>query len=302
MPDRRPSSFLIEGDCMTRMSLIPDGSVNLILCDLPYGITQNSWDDLLPMERLWTHYHRILAPRGVVALMSHGRFTAHVIISQERLFKYKIVWVKSKATNFLNAKKQPLRKHEDICVFYSRPPFYSPQMAEGDAYDKGVRKDQLTGSYGDFQPSHVRSNGGRYPTDVVYFKTAESEGCVWHSTQKPVELGRYLVRTYTRRGDLVLDHCFGSGSFLVSAVMEGRDAVGIEKNSDIAAFKKGAVDMFEVAVPRLSPWANVAVCLNEETCTADRVERIIQSRNETRRPLLSDEPCGQSDLSLRVAS
>ena len=302
MAGQRPLVVLIEGDCITRMSLIPDGSVNLVLCDLPYGTTQNSWDDLLPMEELWTHYHRILAPCGVVALMSHGRFTARVIMSQERLFKYKIVWVKSKATNFLNAKIQPLRKHEDVCVFYSRPPFYSPQMAEGEAYDKGVRKDQLTGSYGDFRPSHVRSSGSRYPTDVVYFKTAESEGPVWHATQKPVELGRYFVRTYTRRGELVLDHCFGSGSFLLSAAIEGRHAIGIEKNRDIAAFKRGVVDMFEVAVPRLSPWADTVVCLDGEACAADRVERIIRSRTETRHHLSSGGSCAQSSLALRGAS
>ena len=220
------------------MDSIPGRSVGLVLCDLPYGTTQNAWDDELPLASLWQHYRRILAPRGVVALMSHGPFTARVILSQEKLFKYKIIWVKSKATNFLNANKQPLRKHEDICIFYSKQPNYNPQMVRGDAYDKGIRKNQLTGSYGDFKPVLIRSDGNRYPTDVVYFKTAEAEGRVWHPTQKPVALGRYLIRTYTSDDDIVLDHCFGSASFLLSAALEGRDAIGIEKNCDIVEFRE----------------------------------------------------------------
>lgn len=256
----KPKSILVEGDCLDAMSYIPNHSVNFILCDLPYGTTQNSWDSVIPLDKLWLHYRRILAPKGVVALMGQGSFTARLILSQECMFKYKITWIKSKPTNFLNAKKQPLRKHEDVCIFYAQQPNYTPQMTPGDPYDKGVRKNQLTGSYGDFKPSHVKSDGGRYPTDVVYFKTAESEGRVWHPTQKPVELGRYLVRTYTRPGDLVLDNCFGSASFLVAAALEGRDSIGIEINRDIAEFKKASLDLMHVATERLSPVANVMTC------------------------------------------
>lgn len=245
-------AFLIEADCLRAMSSIPDGSVSLILCDLPYGTTQNAWDSVIPLDDLWAHYRRILAPKGVVALTSQGPFTARVILSQESIFKYKITWVKSKPTNFLNAKKQPLRKHEDICIFYAQQPNYTPQMQPGEAYDKGVRKNQLTGSYGEFRPAHIKSNGGRYPTDVVYFKTSESEGRVWHPTQKPVELGRYLIRTYTQPGDLVLDNAFGSGSFLVAAAMEGRPCIGIELNDAILEFKKEQMDLIAVTQKRLA--------------------------------------------------
>lgn len=245
------AALLIEDDCLNAMSAIPDKSVNMILCDLPYGTTQNAWDSVIPLDRLWKHYRRILAPKGVVALMSQGPFTARIILSQESMFKYKVTWVKSKPTNFLNAKKQPLRKHEDVCIFYSQQPKYTPQMSPGEAYDKGVRKNQLTGSYGEFSPVRVQSDGGRYPTDVVYFKTSESEGRVWHPTQKPVELGRYLVRTYTEPGDLVLDNAFGSGSFLLSAVHEGRSCIGIEMNKDIQEFKKDSLDLVRVAECRL---------------------------------------------------
>jgi site-specific DNA-methyltransferase (adenine-specific)/modification methylase len=189
----------------------------------------------------------------VVALTCQGTFTAKVILSNEKWFKYKIVWEKSKPTNFLNAKKQPLRKHEDICIFYQRQPTYNPQMGNGTAYDKGIRKNQLSGSYGDFRPAHVQSKGTRYPTDIVYFKTAESETerKVWHPTQKPVELGRYLIRTFTNPGDVVLDNAFGSGTFLVSAAMEDRAFVGIEKNKEVHLFKKQVIDYIEVAQNRL---------------------------------------------------
>lgn len=242
---------LFEGDCLEILPFFPDHCIDLILCDLPYGTTQNKWDSVIPLDILWQQYKRVIKPGGVIVLTSHGIFTAKLMLSNERWFKYKIVWEKSKPTNFLNAKKQPLRKHEDVCVFYERQPVYNPIMGNGMPYDKGVRKDQLSGSYGDFLPARVRSGGQRYPTDVVYFKTAESEGTVWHPTQKPVELGRYLVRTYTDPGALVLDNAFGSGSFLVAAAMEGRRYVGIEQNQDVHLFKSVQIDYVGVARSRL---------------------------------------------------
>lgn len=252
---------VIQGDCLEVMKDFPDKSVDMILCDLPYGTTQNKWDSVINLEKLWEQYERIIKDNGCIALTAQGVFTAKLILSNEKLFKYKIVWIKSKPTNFLNAKKQPLRKHEDICIFYKKQPVYNPQMTEGEPYDKGVRKDQYTGSYGDFKPRRVKSSGERYPTDIVemdlnkwdfdnfyfrkddyelqidsvteaiYFKTAESEGKVHHPTQKPVRLGRYLIRTFTNRGDIVLDNACGSGSFLVAATMEQRRYVGYEELS-----------------------------------------------------------------------
>ena len=207
---------VIQGDCLDVMKDIPDKSIDMILCDLPYGTTQNKWDSIIDLNKLWEQYERIIKDNGCIALTSQGVFTAKLILSNEKMFKYKIVWIKSKSTNFLNAKKQPLRKHEDICIFYKKQPTYNPQMTQGESYDKGFRKDQFTGSYGEFKPKHVKSNGERYPNDIVqyeeqniddfiYVKTAESEGPVLHPTQKPVELGRYLIRTYTNPGDIVLD-------------------------------------------------------------------------------------------------
>lgn len=250
-PIEELQNSIFEADCLLKMKEIPNESIDMILCDLPYGITQNAWDSYIPLQPLWEEYRRIIKPRGVIALTSNGIFTAKLIISQEKLFKYKWIWEKSKPTNFLNAKKQPLRKHEDVCIFYQKQPVYHPQMTMGEAYDKGIRKNQQSGNYGDFQPVHVQSSGERYPTDIIYIKTAETEGKVVHPTQKPVELGRYLIRTYTDEGATVLDNAFGSGSFLISALLEGRNFIGIEKNEDVALFKKHNINYMEVARQRL---------------------------------------------------
>lgn len=253
---------VIQGDCLDVMEGFPDKSIDMILCDLPYGTTQNKWDSVINLEKLWSHYERIIKDNGTIALTAQGVFTAKLILSNEKLFKYKLVWIKSKSTNFLNARKQPLRKHEDICIFYKKQPHYNPQMTEGEAYDKGYRKNQLTGSYGDFKSNHVRSNGGRYPTDViafeeqhiedyVYIKTAESEGPVFHPTQKPIELGRYIIKTYTKPGDIILDNACGSGSFLLSAILENRQFIGIEKNEDVLLHKVKPVDYIKICMDRI---------------------------------------------------
>ena len=245
---------IFQGDCLEVMNELDDDSVDLVLCDLPYGTTRNKWDSVIPLDELWKQYRRVVRRRGVVILSSQGKFTARLILSNESWFRYKFVWIKSKPTNFLNARRQPLRQHEDICIFYGSQPNYTPVMSQGEPYDKGTRKAQYTGSYGDFLPVQVKSDGERFPTDALYCKTAESEagGRVWHPTQKPVALGRYLVRLFTREGDVVLDNAFGSGSFLVAAALEGRRFIGIEKNEEVHLFKKERIDYMEVARMRLS--------------------------------------------------
>lgn len=231
----KEESVIYLGDCLEQMDNIADNSVDMVLCDLPYGTTQNKWDSVIDLPSLWKQYNRVCKANAAVVLFCQGVFTAKLILSNELIFKYKIVWEKSKPTNFLNAKKQPLRKHEDIAVFYKKQPVYNPQFTQGNPYSKGLRKDQQTGSYGEFSQVVVKSETGkRYPTDIVYYKTAESEPdkTVWHSTQKPVNLGRYLIRTYTNEGAIVLDNAFGSGSFLVSAKLENRKYIGIEKEKE----------------------------------------------------------------------
>lgn len=243
---------VVQGDTIAKMKELPDSSVDLLLVDLPYGTTQNKWDSVIPLPDLWEQYHRIVKENGAMIFTASGMFTAKLILSNPKEYKYNYTWIKSKATNFLNAKRQPLRKHEDILVFYRKQPTYNPQMTSGSAYSKGIRKDQITGSYGDFKPVLVKSKGKRYPVDVLYFKTAEAEGKVVHPTQKPVALGRYLIRTFSNPGDVVLDNTSGSGSFLVAALQEGRNFIGIEKNENVALFKKQKVDYIEVTKSRIN--------------------------------------------------
>lgn len=240
---------IIEGDCLEVMKNIPSRSINMILCDLPYGYTKNLWDSVIELDELWTQYKRIIKDDGVIVLTAQGIFSAQLMMAGKSIFKYKMIWYKSKATNFLNAKKQPLRQHEDILVFYKTQPIFNPQMTEGKPYNKGLRKDQQSSSYGVIKPVIVKSNGQRFPIDVIfneqlekyafieedmiYTATAEVEGEVYHPTQKPVSLGRYLIKTFTNENDLILDNTCGSGSFLVAALLEKRRFIGIEKNEDV---------------------------------------------------------------------
>lgn len=261
---------IIMGDSIEIMAKIPDESIDMVLVDLPYGTTQNKWDSIIPLDKLWKEYNRIVKENGAMIFTASGLFTAQLMLSNPKNYKYKIVWEKSKPTNFLNAKIQPLRKHEDIVVFYRKQPVYNPQMTKGEAYSKGIRKNQLTGSYGDFSPVLIESDGDRYPVDVVYFKTAESEGKVVHPTQKPLELARYLIRTYSNRGDVVLDNTCGSGSFPLAALLEGRNFIGIEKNEDVALFKDKNIDYIQISKSRiLEAYENMLIA------GADQLENIV---------------------------
>ena len=242
---------LYEGDCIDVMSQLEPESVDMILCDLPYGTTNNKWDSVIPFGDLWNAYDRVLKPDCAVVLTGQGVFTAKLIVSNEKWFKYKIVWVKSKSTNFLNANKQPLRQHEDVIVFHKGRPVYNPVMWQGEPYDKGARKDYVSmGCYGDYGQIISKSDGVRFPTDVIFCKT-QSNTSICHHTQKPVALGRYLVRTYSNPGDVVLDNASGSGSFLVAAIMEERKCIGIEINDRQCVYMGKRVDYIAIAQARL---------------------------------------------------
>jgi DNA modification methylase len=218
------------------MNTIESGSVDMIFCDLPFGTTQCKWDSVIPLPQLWKHYERIIKPNGAIVLNSAQPFTSVLIASNLKLFKYTWVWEKSKATGYLNAKKQPMRAHEDICIFYKNQPTYNPQMTEGEPYNKG-KAHRPTDVYGSQRETLVESKDGlRYPRSVIYFKTAESEGEVIHPTQKPVALCEYMIRTYTNEGMLVLDNCTGSGSICLAAKNLNRQYIGIEQSEEF--FKK----------------------------------------------------------------
>lgn len=238
---------LQQGDCLELMKGIPDKSIDMIFCDLPYGTTHNKWDSIIPLDKLWREYHRIVKENGAMVFTASGLFTAQLMISNSSEYKYKYVWEKSKATNFLNAKRQPLRKHEDVLVFYKKQPTYHPQMTKGEAYFKGIRKNQVTGSYGEFKPVLVKSEGLRYPVDVFYFKTAESEGAVIHPTQKPVALLEYLIKTYTNKNETVLDNTMGSGSTGVACVNTGRNFIGMELDEEYFNKAKNRIEKVKEA-------------------------------------------------------
>jgi site-specific DNA-methyltransferase (adenine-specific) len=229
---------LIKGECLEQMKLIPSGSIDAIITDPPYGTTQCKWDSVIPFKPMWEQLSRIIKPNGAILLFGSEPFSSALRMSNIKNYKYDWVWEKSKATNFLNAKKQPLRAKENILVFYKKQPTYNPQMTKGKSYNKGIRKKQTKDDvYGSFNQTEVKSEGNRYPRDVLYFKTAETEGKTFHKTQKPVKLMEYLIKTYTNENETVLDFTMGSGTTGVACKNLGRDFIGIEmddKYFDIA--------------------------------------------------------------------
>jgi len=244
------TNTILQGDSLDCMRALPDKSIDCILCDLPYGTTQNSWDTVITLDELWLEYERLLKPQGNVILFGHHIFTAQLIMSNPKNFKYKYVWVKSKATNFLNAKKQPLRKHEDICVFYaSSSHTYNMQFGSGRAYNlTATRGDQFGACYGTSEaiPSTTLvDTDQRKPLDVLYYdvaKTAKSSNATnLHPTQKPLDLCKFLIKTYSNEGDTVLDNTCGSGTSCVAASMLGRNFVGVELNPKYAELSKSRV-------------------------------------------------------------
>ena len=216
---------LLNGDCLELMKDIPDKSVDMILCDLPYGTTDNKWDNVIPMEPLWEQYKRIIKDNGAIVLFSQMPFSANLIVSNPKMFRYEWIWEKNCPTGFLNAKKMPLRKHENILVFYKHLPTYNPQgLVELDEPIQGEAFDSKNGkNYGVANKSFITTHKN-YPTDIITF----SKDAGYHPTQKPVALLEYLIKTYTNEGDLVLDNCMGSGSTGVACKNTGRDFIGIE--------------------------------------------------------------------------
>ncbi len=217
---------LMQGDCLELMRDIPDKSVDLVLTDPPYGTTACKWDSVIPFEPMWAQLNRIIKSNGAIVLFGSEPFSSALRMSNIKAYKYDWVWEKSKATNYLNAKIQPLRASENICVFYKSRGTYKPQMTAGEPYNKGTAL-RTTDVYGSQVSVEVKSEGERYPRDVIYYKTAEFEG-KHHPTQKPVALLEYLIRTYTNEGETVLDFTMGSGSTGVACVNTGRDFIGIE--------------------------------------------------------------------------
>ena len=211
---------LMLGDCLERMKEIPDGSVDMILTDLPYGTTQNKWDSVIPFEPLWEQYERVIRSGGAIVLTAAQPFTSSLVMSNIKMFKYSLVWEKSKPTGHLNAKKQPMRKHEDILLFYGKQCTYNPQ---GLTDTHAVVSRTNRGNYGECSKTTVQTKTG-YPTSILKYPTENGV----HPTQKPLALMEYLIKTYSNLDEVILDSCMGSGTTGVAAVNSGRGFIGIE--------------------------------------------------------------------------
>lgn len=215
-----------HGDCLELMRDIPDGSVDMVLCDLPYGTTQNKWDAIIPFEPLWEQYWRVCKPNAAVVLTAQCPFDKVLGASQIKYLKYEWLWIKPNGTGFLNAKKAPLKNVENVLVFYKSQPTYNPQMRTG--FKPYVAKQgRKSSNYGHVEPDHVTvSDGSRYPVSTIEFSAEKGV----HPTQKPVALFEYLIRTYTNPGELVLDNTAGSGTTAVAAERSGRRWICIERD------------------------------------------------------------------------
>lgn len=220
---------LYNSDCLVGMSRIGTGTVDLVLCDLPYGTTACAWDTVIPFEPLWEQYRRILKPRGALVLMAAQPFATDLINSARKLFRYDLVWEKTGPAGYANANRMPLRSHELILVFYQRLPKYRPQglVPLERPVERKATKKKNGGVYHGLEKESVQ-RFTNYPRSILRFSNRKDKRI--HPTQKPVELMEYLVRTYTDPGDLVLDNCMGSGSTGVACLNAGRCFVGFEKD------------------------------------------------------------------------
>jgi DNA modification methylase len=232
---------LIQGDCLEKMKDIPDKSVDMILCDLPYEVLHKNnphaqWDRKLPFDKLWNQYERVIKDNGAIVLFAQGMFTAMLMTSNPKLWRYNLIWDKiNRPTGFLNANRCPLRIHEDICVFYKKQSTYNPQFSKGDKiHSRGKCGNFVGGSknrcYGDYKQTEAVLTNEKYPNSII--KIGKEKNNHFHPTQKPVALLEYLINTYSNEGDTILDNTMGSGSTMVACLNTKRNGIGIELNDE----------------------------------------------------------------------
>ena len=251
MPGTTPIDVIIQGDCLEEMKKLPDGCIDMILCDLPYGTTENHWDTIIPFHLLWEQYRRIAKKNTAMVFTAAQPFATDLINSARDMFRYDIVWHKTMPVGFFNSGKMPLRAHELVLVFYRGLPTYNPQ---GNHCKPGIRKRNASWAghnYHNTPLTDTKNRGITTPTSVVVFSNNNNDN-VGHGTQKPVALFEYLIKTYTNEGDLVLDNCIGSGTTAVAAKRTGRHFIGIELSPEYCEIARKRV----AAVPaRLDRWA-----------------------------------------------
>lgn len=256
------TTMLFHGDCLERMKQLDDGSVDMILCDLPYGVTHNPHDKRIPFEPLWKEYERVIKDNGAIVLFAQGMFYVDLVSSNRKLFRYDLVWDKVLTTGFLNAKKMPLRQHEQIAVFYKQMPTYNPQFHEGKpmhGYGTAYKtKEVVNNNYGKYKAASDERKGStqKYPTSII--KISKPHASVSnHRTEKPIPLLEYLIRTFTNPGEVVMDNCMGAGGCGIAALNTGRRFVGMEIDDEYYATARDRIyDAHQPAEIRIDVKAN----------------------------------------------
>jgi site-specific DNA-methyltransferase (adenine-specific) len=229
-------------DCLEIMKDIKDKSIDMILCDLPYGMTACKWDTIIPLDPLWSNYKRIIKDNGVIVLTGSQPFTSMLVMSNPHWFKYEIIWEKDNCTNFHNAKKMVMKVHENILVFYKKRPIYNPQKFYKGIYRK-VRHSSSYTAYGKVKEHAYESmDGMRYPRSVIKFNSEKG----LHPTQKPVKLFEWLIKTYTNENDVVLDNCAGSGTTAIACLNTNRNYILIENNEEYFKIAQSRINNHEM--------------------------------------------------------
>jgi DNA modification methylase len=243
----QPTMRLIHGECLAEMAKLPAGSIDMVLCDLPYGTTACKWDTVIPFDPLWTQYKRLMKPNGAVVLTACQPFTSALVMSNAAMFRYELIWEKPKPIGFLYAARRPLACHENVLVFADGWTTYNPQKTPGEPFDRGRCRATTVEvlKNGSAVKEHVRKpnvSGDRHPRSVRTFANAEFDpDSGLHPTQKPVALTEYLIKTYTNPGDTVLDNCMGSGTTGVACKNLGRGFIGIERDPAYFQIAQGRI-------------------------------------------------------------
>ena len=234
-------------DCIEGMKMLPDKSIDMILCDPPYGTTKNEWDKLIPFESLWEQYNRIIKPNGAILLFSQQPFTSQAVLSNLNMFRYEWIWQKTKSTGFMNAKKMPLKSHENILVFYKKLPTYNPQgIIMGVRYKTGRTRKGNSRNYGKTgcgNAGYVQTTAN-YPKDIISFSNPSNRGHL-HPNAKPVDLLEYLIKTYTNEGEMILDNCMGSGSTAIACINTKRNFIGFEISKEYCDIANERVNNYD---------------------------------------------------------
>jgi len=225
---------LYHGDCIEVMDRLINENikVNAVITDPPYQITKNNWDSIIPLDIMWDRINKITYKNSPIILTSDGLFTSKLIMSNEKKWRYNLIWDKVLPTGFLNANRMPLRVHETISIFYDSLPTYNPQKTKGDKnHDTGKHQSMINNNYGDFKKVTVDSSGLKYPKSIISIPKIRPSDII-HPTQKPIELMSYLIKTYTNKNDIILDFTMGSGTTALSCIDTNRRFIGIELNKE----------------------------------------------------------------------